>query len=124
MNIQKHNFKQELWKYGSFVYVGVAFLLLTFMGLVEGISNQKIVEMILWGFFTLTWGYIMYDSIRNIFFLTKAIYKNEEYTKIKEVILVTSITQRTINSREFKLILLFVTILYTLPIIMTIIEKY
>ncbi|EDM24819.1 hypothetical protein LNTAR_15377 [Lentisphaera araneosa HTCC2155] len=124
MTIYQLQFKKELWKYFSFVYVGIMFLGLVVAGLVEGISTSNMIQIALWGFFTLSWSYILMRSCYNIYSLIKAIFRKREFTNIKEVMIVTSITNRSLEKREFKLIMLFVTICYLTGILLTIMENH
>ena len=124
MTINKIEFKKELWKYFSFVYVGVMFLGLVGCGLAEGISNNNVIEIILWGFFTISWSYILLESSYNIYLLSKALFTKKTHVNIKEVMIVTSITNRSLEKREFKLLILFVTICYLTGILLTLMEHY
>jgi len=123
MTIQKIQYKQELGKYISFIYISLILAVMIFGGLYDSIQNKNLVESIICGFLSLSWIYIIIFSINNIIKICNSIFKKETSTTIKPVTIVDITTGKSINKREFKWLLIFVTLCYSTVILMTIIEN-
>ncbi|EDM27375.1 hypothetical protein LNTAR_21715 [Lentisphaera araneosa HTCC2155] len=121
--INNIEFKKERWRYFSFAYISIAFFPIVLGMSYESIQSKNSFGIALCSILTISYLIIIVKSCVNLTKIVKAIKNKKEYIDISPVNIVTSVTNRSLEKREYKFLFAFATLIYISIIIGIIMER-